>query len=180
MTVTLTVPGLAPPRCEALRIGTIVSATPSEASSDSEIVSAWSRMSWPARPSTNTSGRNTATAVRVEAATAIATVRAPWRAASRAGRPSSRFRNTLSSTTIESSTTRPTASASPPSDMTLKDSPKRYMMMKVASTDTGSETAMIRVERTSRRNAKMTRIASSPPIQAESTTSLIELSMKRD
>jgi len=118
--------------------------------------------------------------VSVEAATAIATVRAPWRAASRGGRPSSRFRNTLSSTTIESSTTRPTARARPPSDMTLNDSPKRYMMMKVASTDTGSDTPMMSVERRSRRNAKITRIASSPPCHAESTTSWIELSMKRD
>src|SRR5262249_61582457 len=46
----------------ALRIGTRVNATASEARSESEMVSAWSRISWPAKPSTKTTGRNTATA----------------------------------------------------------------------------------------------------------------------
>ena len=53
-------------------------------------VSAWSRNSWPAMPCTNTSGRNTAIVVSVEATTAMLTSRVPAIAASRMPRPRSR------------------------------------------------------------------------------------------
>ena len=52
-------------------------------------------------PSTNTSGKNTATLVSVDAVTAIATAAVPLLAASAAPSPASRRLKMLSSTTIE-------------------------------------------------------------------------------
>ena len=57
---------------------------------------------------------------RVEATTAMLTSRVPTMAASRIPNPRSRALAMDSSTTIESSTTRPVASARPPSDITLR------------------------------------------------------------
>ncbi len=104
-------------------IGISVIATTSEISIANVTVSAWSRNNWPATPCTNTSGKNTATVVSVDAITAIETSRAPFIAASTMLMPCSRMRAMFSSTTIESSTTMPVASARPPSDITLRLTP---------------------------------------------------------
>ena len=124
-------------------------------------VSAWSRNSWPAMPCTNTSGRNTAIVVSVDATTAMLTSRVPAIAASRMPRPRSRALAIDSSTTMESSTTRPVASARPPSDITLRLRPSWPMKKKVAMIDTGSDRLMTKVLQPSRRNRKMIRIDSS-------------------
>ncbi len=58
--------------------------------SENDTVSAWSRKSWAAMPSRKTTGRKTATVVRVEAITARPTSEAPRRAASKAPSPASR------------------------------------------------------------------------------------------
>ena len=76
-----------------------------------ETVSAWSRKSWPATPSTKTIGRKTATVVSVEAMTGPATSTVPATAASPAPSPPACRRWIASSTTIESSSSMPTPSA---------------------------------------------------------------------
>ena len=78
--------------------------------------------------------------------------------------PFSRCLAMFSSTTIESSTTMPVASARPPSDITLRLSPSWPMKKKVAMIETGSDSAMTKVLQPSRRKKKMIRIASTPPI----------------
>ena len=68
------------PRIEE-SIGISVIDTTSEIAIASATVSAWSRNNWPAMPSTNTSGRNTAIVVSVDATTAMLTSRVPTIAA---------------------------------------------------------------------------------------------------
>ena len=85
-----------------------------------ETVSAWSLNNCPATPSTNTSGKNTATVVSVEATTAMLTSRVPAMAACNMPSPRSLALAMLSSTTIESSTTMPVARARPARDITLR------------------------------------------------------------
>jgi hypothetical protein len=59
---------------------------------------------------------------------------------------------------MESSTTRPVASASPPSDITLRLRPNCPMKKNVAMIDTGSDSEITNVLQPSRRNRKMIRI----------------------
>ena len=131
-------------------------------------------------PSTNTSGRNTAIVVRVEATTAMNTSRVPLIAASRMPMPRSRALAIDSSTTIESSTTRPVASARPPSDITFRLRPSWPMKKNVAMIEIGSDSEMTNVLQPSRRNRKMISTDSRPPITASILTSLIAWRMKTD
>ena len=125
-------------------------------------------------------GANTATDVSVAANTAVATSAVPSRAASRRSSPDSWRRTMLSSTTTALSTSMPTASAMPPSDMMLSVMSKAYISTNVPSTETGIAMLLISVARASRRNAYSTRIASRPPIRAEVLTSLMAASMNVD
>ena len=161
-------------------MGIRVIATISDINIANVMVSAWSRNNCPATPCTNTSGKNTATVVRVDAITAIETSRAPLTAACRIVAPASRMRAMFSSTTIESSTTIPVASASPPSDMTLRLTPAWPMKKNVVIRDIGSDRKMMNVLRTSLRKKKMIRIARTPPINASLRTSWRELCIKMD
>ena len=61
----------------------------------------------------------------------------------------------FSMTTTASSTISPTASARPPSVMMLSDWPSMYAAKNVPSTEIGSETATISVERSECRNSRM-------------------------
>ncbi|MBK7703729.1 MAG: hypothetical protein IPI34_13020 [bacterium] len=174
----------APPPCpKATAMGVKVSATTSEISSEKVTVSAWSRKIWPATPTTTkTMGTNTATVVRVEATTAPLTSAAPRAAAAAGASPgsSSRLRWMASSTTIELSTSMPTPSASPPSDITLSDTPRPYIRMKVATIEMGIATPMISVLRSSRRKTYSTSTASRPPSRALLRTSPTALAMNTD
>ena len=161
-------------------IGISVIATTSEIAMAIATVSAWSRNNWPAMPSTNTSGRNTAIVVSVEATTAMLTSRVPAMAASSMPSPRSRALAIDSSTTIESSTTMPVARARPPSDITLRLRSSWPMKKNVAMIDTGNDSEITNVLQPSRRNRKMIRIASRPPSIAAFFTSSIELRMKTD
>ncbi len=143
-------------------------------------VSAWSLKSWPATPSTNTSGTKTATVVSVEAKTAAPTSCVPSTAARNSPRPSCRFRKIDSSTTIELSTSMPMPSVRPPRDMTFSEMPSRYISRKVATMEIGIETPMMSVLRQSRRKANSTSTASRPPSSAESRTSLRAWRMNSD
>ncbi len=156
------------------------SENPSEARIEMDTVSAWSRKSCPATPSTKTIGKKTATVVNVEATTGAATSTVPEIAASRAPAPWPRRRWIASSTTIESSSSIPTPSASPPSDMMFSESPICCITKKVPITETGIASATTAVAPRSRRKSPITRIASRPPCQAFATTSEIASSMNRD
>ena len=137
----------------AASIGTSVSATTSENASANVTVSDWSLKSWPATPVMNTIGKNTATDVSVAAVTAMATSAVPRRAASCRSSPCSWRRTMLSSTTTALSTSMPTASAMPPSDMMFSERLNAYISTNVPSTDTGMAMPAISVVRASRRNA---------------------------
>ena len=158
---------------QPLSIGMRVIDTISEMPIAVATVNAWSRNSSPAMPCTNTSGRNTAMVVSVDATTAMLTSRVPSMAASSTPSPRSRALAMLSSTTIESSTTRPVANARPPSDITLRLSPNWSMKKKVVTIETGSDSAITNVLQASRRNRKMISTASRPPITASNLTSAI-------
>ena len=95
-------------------------------------------------------------------------------------RPSSRWRTMFSSTTTALSTSMPTASAMPPSDMMLSDRSNMYIATNVPMTDTGMASPVMKVARASRRNRYRTRIASRPPISAASRTSPIADEMNFD
>ncbi len=95
--------------------GITVSATSSDASSATVTVIANGANNWPIMPPTNAIGRNTATVVSVDAVTAPLTSRTAVRTAWRFSSPYARCRLMFSSTTIESSTTRPIAIVSAPS-----------------------------------------------------------------
>ena len=99
--------------------GTIVSETNSDAASAMVTVSANGRNSSPVMSPTSAIGRNTATVVAVDAVTAPATSRTAARIASSRSGVKERCRLMFSITTIESSTTRPTAIVSAPSVMML-------------------------------------------------------------
>ena len=85
----------------------MVRATSREASSAIVVVTAKGRNSSPASPPTKAIGRNTATETRVEAVMAVATSPVPVRIAVRLSSPSPMWRRMFSTTTMESSTTRP-------------------------------------------------------------------------
>src|SRR5208282_3777691 len=72
-----------------------------------------------ATPNRNMTGKKTMQVVNVDARTGSATSSAPSRAATCGSLPSARWRLIFSSTTTESSTSRPIASANPPSVITL-------------------------------------------------------------
>ena len=118
--------------------------------------------------------------VSVDATTAMLTSRVPTIADSNTPSPRSRALAMLSRITIESSTTRPVANASPPSDITLRLSPNCSMKKNVVTIETGSDSAITNVLQPSRRNRKMIRTARKPPITASIFTSLIALRMNCD
>ncbi len=101
--------------------GITVSDTSSEASRATVTVMANGANSWPTKPPTRAIGANTATVVSVEAVTAPATSRTPVTIACCLLSPYDRCRLMFSSTTIESSTTRPTAIVNAPRVNRLSD-----------------------------------------------------------
>ncbi len=110
-----------------------------------------------------TIGKNTAIVVRVEATTADATSVVPSLADWITLRPCSLFRTMFSRTTIELSTSIPTARAMPPNDMMFNDMSFMYIKRNVPMTDTGIAIATVAVARESRRKPYRTKIAINPP-----------------
>ena len=98
-----------------------------------DTVIATSRSSAPAAPSMYTTGRNTTIVVSVTAMTAFCTSSVP--------RTGSAVRSMLSSTTIELSSSMPTPSARPASDMRLSDTPNASISANVATTEIGMDSA---------------------------------------
>ena len=128
----------------------------------------------------NTIGKNTAIVVSVAATTADATSLVPLRAASRMFSPCSFLRTMFSSTTIELSTSMPTASAIPPRDMMFSDTSLRYISRNVPITETGIATPVIVVARESLRKPYSTMMAMMPPRIAAFFTSSTADEMNRD
>ena len=62
------------------------------------------------------------------------------------------------------------ANASPPSDITLSESPKRPMKKNVAMIETGKDSEMTNVLQPSRKKKKIIRMAKLPPISASTRT----------
>jgi hypothetical protein len=157
-----------------------VRATISEKTSAKVTVSAWSRNSCPAIPDIKTIGKNTAIVVRVAAKTAPATSDVPFCADSRILSPCSFLRTMFSSTTIELSTSIPTASAMPPSDMMFNDTLLIYISRNVPITETGIAMPVIVVARESLRKPYSTMIAIMPPRIAAFLTSSTDDEMNFD
>ena len=110
-------------------------------------------------------GRNTHTVVSVEANMAPATSFAPLMAASLASIPRFLSRYMFSITTIELSTSIPTPSARPESEMMFRVTPEKYMQTTAATRLTGIDIAMINVGLISRKKKMSTMIASNPPMR---------------
>ncbi len=111
----------------------------------------------PITPPIKSTGMNTATS-EIEIEMMVKPIsRAPLSAASNADSPSSSmWRKMFSSMTIASSTTRPTASVRPISEMLSMEKPNRNMAPSVAISEIGTATAGMIVAVTRRRNRKTT------------------------
>ena len=123
--------------------GISVRATNTETINANEIVSARSRNRSPAIPGTNRIGKNTTSVVRVLIITGADTSCAPFIDESRPDSPSSRNRKMFSSTTTALSTTSPTASVSPDSEIIFKLTSAQLMIANVVITEIGIEIATI-------------------------------------
>jgi len=147
-----------------------------EIPTEKAMVSANWLYSWPAIPGMNAVGTNTAISTAVVATIGGVTSRIAARAASRRPSPESSWRSTFSTTTIASSTTRPTASTSPRSVRVLIENPKAASTAKVATSDTGIAMIGMIVVRQLWRNTKTT-ITTSPIAWSRVTTSSCMLSL---
>src|SRR5262245_61722051 len=128
-------------------IGVVVSDTASDTRIATESVTANSRNSRPTMPPISRIGMNTAMSDTLIDSTVKLTSLAPRSAAWKGVRPRSMWRDTFSSTTIASSTTNPVAMVSAISDRLFRLKPHRYITPKVATSETGTATAGMRVAR---------------------------------
>ena len=141
-------------------MGVSVRATKPETITAPAKVRANSTNSRPVRPGVNARGANTAARVSVIATTANEISRAPLRAALKGVRPSSMCRKMFSSTTMESSTTRPMASTSDSSVRVLTLKPARAMSENTPIKLTGIVISGMIEARSVRRNKNTTRATS--------------------
>src|SRR5579884_4102004 len=111
-----------------------------------------------AMPLRNTTGKNTAMVVAVEARTGRPTSSVASRTARRTVVPgTARWRVMFSRTTMASSTRRPMARVSPPRVKTLRVCPVKYRRRRAADTERGIPTPMMTRLHTLRRNTRTTR-----------------------
>ena len=141
-------------------IGVSVSATKPDTITAPARVSANSMNSRPVRPGVKASGANTAASVIVIASTANEISRTPLIAAFSGVSPSSMWRKMFSSTTIESSTTRPMASTSDSRVSVLIVNPASAMSENTPIRLTGMVTSGMIEARRVRRKRKTTRATS--------------------
>lgn len=102
---------------------------------------------WPGPLPTKATGTNTATMAKVVAATARPISAVPSRAAVTRSLPRSICRTMFSRTTMASSISTPIASDRPSRLMKFSEKPISHTAMKAASTEVGSDSAVISVER---------------------------------
>ena len=143
-------------------------------------VNASSLKSWPAMPITNIIGRNMATVVSVDANIGPPTSPVALLAAFFASLPSWRCLNIFSITTTALSTSMPTPSASPPSDIILRLNPLKYIKLNVTIIDMGMESVTIKELLKFLKKTKSTKKANMPPCRAASRTPFIEFFMNED
>ena len=139
-------------------VGERVSATMPDMVTAPAKVNANSRNSAPVKPPCIPIGMYTATRVTVIAMTGETSSRAPSMAASRGVRPSRRCRSTFSTTTMASSTTRPTESTMASSVSRLRVKPNICIKNMLPMSDTGIAITGIRTERAEPRKRKITTI----------------------
>ncbi|CAB4589387.1 unannotated protein [freshwater metagenome] len=141
----------------------MVSDTNSDASSAIVTVTANGWNSSPDKPPTKASGRNTATVVMVDAVTAVATSLTPSRMATMRSSPRDRCLLMFSTTTIESSTTRPIEIVTAPIVRMLSEKLLAHIPMNVSNNDVGIDTAVTSVDRIDNRKTRITMIAKTNP-----------------
>ena len=139
-------------------IGQTVSATAAEMLTENASTKPNSENRLPTSPGMNETGMNTAASVAVVASTAKTISLVPRTAAARGPAPMARWRAMFSTTTMASSTTRPVATTSASSVMTLIEKPTAQMAASVPISDTGMEIAGAMVARNERRKARMMRM----------------------
>ena len=105
---------------------------------------------------------------------------APSKIACSTSLPISRLRLMFSISTVASSTKMPTASARPPSVMMLMVWPKLLRTMRETSTESGMETAMMRVLRQLPKKIRIMIAVRQAAISASTTTSLMAARTKMD
>ena len=132
----------------------------------------------PDNPPTNASGRNTATVVMVDAVTAVATSLTPSRMATMRSSPSDKCLLMFSTTTIESSTTRPIEMVTAPIVRMLSEKSLAHIPMNVSNNDVGIDTAVTRVDRTDMRKIRMMMMAKAKPRRPSTASDSMLFSMK--
>src|ERR1019366_4465758 len=133
----------------SLSAGLRESALKADSSTETAMVRANCLYIWPLMPPRKATGMKTAARMKAMATTGAETSLSAWMVASRGGMPSSMWRCTASTTTMESSTTMPIASTSPNMLVMLMVNPRMGKSAKVPTTATGTGSRGIRVARQS-------------------------------
>ena len=142
-------------------------------------MSARSRVTAPTNPETAKIGTNTPSVVSVEPSSAPPTSLVPTSAASHRLSPDSSLFAILSDTTIELSTSRPIASASPAIEMIFSVMSRKNIAANVAVNDTGMLIATISAIRHPPINSSKIRITAPKAISADCARLLTESSINR-
>ena len=141
------VPPAGAPSRRLARNGITVSATNSEAVIVNRTAAGSERMNSPAPSGRNNSGRKPSTSVAVQPITASAIWSVARIAASTGGRPLRTWRAMFSTTTIESSTSSPSATTKPTIDSWFRLKPAKYSSDRPIASDSGMEIITTPAER---------------------------------
>ncbi len=147
-----------------------VSASPREISTETESVRDRARKNCPTTPDSSPRGASTTSVVRVEPTTGATSSSVACSTSLAASPPDPSRRWTFSITTTASSMTSPMATARPPIDIRLIDSPNSSMKRNVAITVSGRVRAAMAVIRQLPRKTMSTTTASRPPTRMASRT----------
>jgi len=158
-------------------MGDRVRATNPEMATAPARVKANSRNSEPVRPPCRPMGAYTAARVTVMAMIGATSSRAPYKAASKGDCPSLRCRCTFSTTTMASSTTRPTDRTMASRVSRLRVNPNTCIKNTAPISDSGMATTGMKAERSEPRNKKMTSTTISRVSARVFTTSRMALVM---
>ena len=161
-------------------IGVVVREMTSEIKMAIESVNANSRKKRPGMPPMNRIGVNTAMSDRLIENTVKPTSRAPSITASRRGMPASKCRDTFSTTTTASSTTKPVAMVKAISERMSRLKPARYMTVNEPTIETGTAMLGMIVARMSRRKKYTTMITSNTAITSVVSVSSNDARMVSD
>ena len=151
-------------------IGSSVNEISRETATEQVTVSANGRNHSPVMPGMKATGMNTAMIENVVAATAMPISAVPLSAAVRRSAPICIWRTMFSRTTMASSISTPIASDRPSKVMKLSVKPHSHTPMNAASTEVGSDSAVISVERHELRKAYTTKMVRPAPNTSASIT----------